>query len=72
MRCSILWVAVFGNFARLYLHAKAYGNAGIQRMKNAVWVDLTNMLLWFITGAVSAIIASKEARNPRMVRHETI
>lgn len=49
----VLWIALFGVFARLYVHedAEDLGNGhgdgpGITRMKNAVWVDLTNALLW--------------------------
>ena len=31
------------------------GDDDVQRMKNAVWVDLFNMFLWFISAAYSAI-----------------
>ena len=44
----ILWVALFGLFGNMYIKEDAEGNGDIQRMKNAVWVDLANMLLWFI------------------------
>ncbi|MCJ1412964.1 hypothetical protein MMC19_007065 [Ptychographa xylographoides] len=44
-----LWVVVFGIFGNLYIRENAEGDAGIQRMKNAVWVDLANMLLWLIS-----------------------
>lgn len=37
----------------MYIHANPQGDSGIQRMKNAVWVDLTNALLWLLT-AVAA------------------
>lgn len=33
---------------QLYIHEDPEGDGAIQRMKNAVWVDLANMLLWFI------------------------
>ena len=33
----------------MYIHEDPEGDAGIQRMKNAVWVDLTNMLLWLFS-----------------------
>jgi H+/Cl- antiporter ClcA len=42
----ILWIALFGVFGHLYIHANAQGDSGITRMKNAVWVDLVNALLW--------------------------
>jgi len=49
----VLWIALFGIFASMYLHADAQGDAGVQRMKNAVWVDLAGALLWLLaaTGA---------------------
>ena len=52
----ILWIAVFGLFASLYLHENPEGDGGVQRMKNAMWIDLVNMLLWFITG-VGGVVA---------------
>ena len=45
----ILWIALFGVFGKMYINEDAEGDSGVQRMKNAVWVDLTNALLWFIT-----------------------
>lgn len=53
---SILWVAVFGVFGRLYIHADPKGASGVQRMKNAVWIDLVNMLLWFISAIYGAVL----------------
>jgi hypothetical protein len=50
----ILWIALFGDFGAKYLHAdpnstKKGDGLGIERMKNAVWVDLTCVLLWLTT-----------------------
>jgi hypothetical protein len=50
----VLWIALFGDFGAKYIHANpqnvGHGDGpGIQRMKNAVWVDLTCMLLWLVT-----------------------
>ncbi|PNY25235.1 Uncharacterized protein TCAP_04813 [Tolypocladium capitatum] len=45
----ILWVAVFGIFGALFIKQNPRGNGDIQRMKNAVWVDLANALLWLIS-----------------------
>lgn len=45
----ILWIALFGVFGNMYIREDAEGDSGIQRMKNAVWVDLVNALLWFFT-----------------------
>ena len=53
---SILWVAVFGLFGKIYMHADPAGNSGVQRMKNAVWIDLINMLLWFLSAIYSAVL----------------
>lgn len=32
----VLWIALFGIFAAMYIHEKPEGNGGIMRMKNAV------------------------------------
>ncbi|KAI0130578.1 hypothetical protein BJ170DRAFT_594089 [Xylariales sp. AK1849] len=50
----ILWCALFGVFGNMYIHENPEGDAGIIRMKRAVWIDLANLILWFIgtvTGA---------------------
>ncbi|KAI9715062.1 MAG: hypothetical protein M1812_006180 [Candelaria pacifica] len=52
----IFWVAVFGTFGKMYIHENAEGDAGVQRMKNAVWVDLFNMLLWFVTAVYGGMM----------------
>jgi hypothetical protein len=44
----ILWCAVFGIFGKMYIHENPEGNGDITRMKNAVWIDLVNLLLWFV------------------------
>jgi len=44
----IFWVIVFGIFGRMYIHEDAEGNADIERMRSAVWVDLANMLFWLV------------------------
>lgn len=41
--------------AQLYINENAHGNGDVERMKHAVWVDLTSALLWLIaTVAASA------------------
>ncbi|KAL2062131.1 hypothetical protein VTL71DRAFT_6397 [Oculimacula yallundae] len=45
----ILWIALFGLFGNMYIKEDAEGNGGIKRMKNAVWIDLVNALLWLIS-----------------------
>ncbi|KHO00440.1 uncharacterized protein MAM_01218 [Metarhizium album ARSEF 1941] len=51
----ILWITLFGVFGALFIHEKAEGDSGIQRMKNAVWVDLTSALLWLISAIATTI-----------------
>lgn len=53
---SILWVAVFGLFGKLYIKQNAHHDSSVQNMKNAVWVDLTNMLLWLLSAAYGAVL----------------
>ena len=47
---------MFGVFGKLYIHANAQGDKGIMRMKNAVWIDLINMLLWLVTGVMGVVL----------------
>ncbi|KAI9802558.1 MAG: hypothetical protein M1833_001630 [Piccolia ochrophora] len=49
----ILWVAVFG---RMYINEDPEGDGGVQRMKNAVWIDLINMLLWFFSAIFGGVV----------------
>ncbi|KAF2085360.1 hypothetical protein K490DRAFT_23652, partial [Saccharata proteae CBS 121410] len=52
----ILWVAQFGSFGRVYLGVETGGRSGVQRMKNAVWVDLACLLLWFGTAVLGTAV----------------
>ncbi|KAH8701740.1 hypothetical protein BGW36DRAFT_104450 [Talaromyces proteolyticus] len=45
----ILWLTLFGIFGKMYIGENPEGDSGITRMKHAVWVDLTNLLLWAIS-----------------------
>lgn len=54
---SALWTALFGLFGNIYIKDKPTPEQkGQIRMKNAVWVDLVNMLLWLITFAYGLVI----------------
>lgn len=59
---SILWTAVFGSFGKLFIGANPHpplphGNIhNVPREKSAVWIDLINMLLWFVTAVYSAVL----------------
>lgn len=59
----ILWLALFGIFGKLYFHEDPEGDSGVQRMKNAVWVDLVNAILWLITFLFSGAIFWHERRT---------
>ncbi|KKY19661.1 hypothetical protein UCDDS831_g05320 [Diplodia seriata] len=52
----VLWLVVFGIFGRMYIGEAVEYDAGIRRMKHAVWVDLTCMLLWFITAVYGTVM----------------
>jgi len=52
----ILWMALFGTFGKMYINENPEGDAGVTRMKHAVWVDLVNMLLWFMTAVYGTVI----------------
>ncbi len=60
---SILWAAVFGVFGKIYINIDPMGNSSLRRMKNAVWIDLVNMLLWFISAAYGAILFFRFRKN---------
>lgn len=49
-----LWLVVFSIFGKMYIKEDAEGDTKIQRMKNAVWIDVANMLLWFGTATWGA------------------
>ncbi|KAH8660688.1 hypothetical protein BGZ60DRAFT_413869 [Tricladium varicosporioides] len=60
----ILWIALFGLFGNMYIKERAEGDKGVQRMKNAVWVDLVCALLW-LGSAVGMIFYWVKHRNGR-------
>ena len=65
----VMWAAVFGIFGKLYIGATAPYDAGIQRMKNAVWVDCANMILWFISAVGGLVIYFMTRRDGGMSLH---
>jgi hypothetical protein len=38
----------------MYIKEHAEGDGGVMRMKNAVWIDLVNALLWLLTTILMA------------------
>lgn len=57
------WIALFGIFGNMYIKERAEGDAGIIRMKHAVWVDLTNALLWLISAVGMGIFWFRHRGN---------
>ncbi|KAF2725324.1 hypothetical protein K431DRAFT_281279 [Polychaeton citri CBS 116435] len=60
----ILWVALFGIFGKIYISANPTPEQhGQWRMKRAVWVDLVNMLLWFVSAVWGGVVFWKARRG---------
>ncbi|KAI1359981.1 hypothetical protein F5Y08DRAFT_318328 [Xylaria arbuscula] len=69
----VLWIALFGLFGSMYIHEDPEGNGDIIRMKNAVWVDLANALLWLIgTGAAATYWLVHRNCNTRFTGRATL
>ncbi|KAI1812928.1 hypothetical protein GGS20DRAFT_511928 [Poronia punctata] len=53
---AILWIAVFGTFAVIFLRIpeddehKWYENTRVSTMRHVVWLDLVNAVFWLATG----------------------
>lgn len=47
----------------MYIKENAEGDSGVKRMKNAVWVDLANALLWLISAVGMAMYWIKHRNN---------
>lgn len=57
----------------MFIKERAEGDAGVQRMKNAVWVDLANALLWLISSTASVIYwLSHRERHTRFTSRATV
>jgi hypothetical protein len=63
----ILWLTLFGIFGKIYISDDPTDDSGIVRMKNAVWVDLTNLLLWVITVTWYSVRCSVPSRRALLV-----
>lgn len=68
----ILWAAVAGVFGSMYLHENPEMDTGVQRMKVAVGFDLASLILWFITGVMSAILYFTSGRRSLHTGRATI
>lgn len=58
-------MVVLGIFAGLYLDNGPRKGGSTRQVKSAAFVDLTNMLLWFITGLIGAAL---HCLGPRLNR----
>ncbi|KAK2756581.1 hypothetical protein FQN54_005474 [Arachnomyces sp. PD_36] len=61
------WVIVFGIFGNIFLKIDPFwfdveGGADLKRMRDACYIDMINMLLWFV-GGVWAGIRWRKGRN---------
>jgi hypothetical protein len=52
----LCYLIAFGIFGNMFISEDPEGNKGIIRMKHAVWVLLTNMLLWLLTAVIGAVL----------------
>lgn len=52
----LCYLVAFGIFGKMFISENPEGNKGITRMKNAVWVLLTNMLLWLVSAIVGGFM----------------
>ena len=50
------WVVLFGIFGKMFINKDPKGSSGITRMKRAAWIDMVNMLLWFISAVYGAFV----------------
>ncbi|KAI0009625.1 hypothetical protein F4779DRAFT_581382 [Xylariaceae sp. FL0662B] len=53
----ILWIAVFGTFANIFLKRTddEFEGTSVKLMKCAIWVDLVNAVFWIFTGIYGAM-----------------
>lgn len=51
---SLFWTTLLGLFAHLFINRDVDGD-GVQRMKNAVLVDLAALILWFVSMLFGAV-----------------
>ena len=51
----ILWLTLFGIFARMYVPQNPAGSNYIERMKHALWVDLIYLGFWILTATLCGL-----------------
>ncbi|PGH07271.1 hypothetical protein GX51_01815 [Blastomyces parvus] len=69
---SILWLALFGLFGKLYITRDAPAeDVNTIRMKHAVWVDLANLALWTATAAWAGVRWWRGGKERRQAEKES-
>ncbi|EED17507.1 conserved hypothetical protein [Talaromyces stipitatus ATCC 10500] len=56
----LIWLVLFGVFAKMYLSEDPEGDGAIERMRHATWIDLVNLLLWVVTMVWSGMRLGKD------------
>jgi hypothetical protein len=59
---ALIWffyVVLFGIYGKMFIKEDPEGDKGIVRMKRAAWIDMVNMVLWFITACYGGFIFYK-------------
>jgi hypothetical protein len=52
-----LWAEVAGIFGSMFMgEPHVAGDAGVDRMKSAVWINLINVFLWFLSGVYGTVM----------------
>lgn len=59
----LFYLVAFGMFGKMYIKEDPEGNKGIIRMKHAVWVLVTNMILWLITAVYGSVVYWKHRKG---------
>ena len=60
--CSVAWLVVFGIFGKLIFSNHALERVHIARMRLALWLDIADDVLWFVT-AVGGIVRFRKERR---------
>ncbi|EEP78879.1 predicted protein [Uncinocarpus reesii 1704] len=73
----ILWLVVFGIFAKMYVSVDDKKDPSLKRMHHAVWVDLVNLSFWTITAVWCGLrwwrgdrAAKQEVKNEQFAAEE--
>ncbi|KAI0995979.1 hypothetical protein K3495_g12202 [Podosphaera aphanis] len=68
----ILWVTLFALFGAIYFRKSAAQEIHYQRMRNAVWIDLANVVCWLISTIGMGIYWATRNRRSTFTGRATI